>query len=176
MSFLHSTLVLSLKSQYVHLLFICLTEIEDHFGFVLGDIWLPDSRLPENPLPCWVHLLLWDSPLDTVLETFLACVGQLHPMFLTRSGHCIAEDNSKSTLSLGPGSPLFLDIVLGSDCAGDVPSNRWSMEASAFYHRFAVFMNGQVRCGLNKTYFLGFFLMFCKYQSPEIARLITEKL
>ncbi|XP_063478053.1 probable cation-transporting ATPase 13A4 isoform X2 [Symphalangus syndactylus] len=60
-----------------------------------GDIWLSDSRLPEKSLPCRIHLLVWNPPLGVLLETSVARMGTLCPMFLARSRHCVAEDNNE---------------------------------------------------------------------------------
>lgn len=85
---------------------LCLTDIWVPFGSAPGDIRLPDSRLPESPLPRWIHLLIWDPPLGVLLETCLACMGKLCPMFLARSRRSVAEDNSKCVLSFVPGGPF----------------------------------------------------------------------
>lgn len=114
------------SSQFYHQspnLFICclscLTDNRGHFGSVSGDIWLPDSPLPENSLPCWIYLLIWDPPLGVLLETCLACVGKLHPVFLARSGCCVAEDNSKYVLDFVPGG-IFSWTSLYGMAVGDV--------------------------------------------------------
>ena len=113
------------RSQFYHQnpnLFICcllcLTDIWGHFGSLSGDIWLSDSLLPENPLPCWIYLLIWGPPLGVLLETCLARVGKLHPMFLARSGCCVAEDNSKCILIV-PGGAFSWTSCYGM-AVGDV--------------------------------------------------------
>lgn len=83
-----------------------LTNIWGYFDSSPGDIWLPDSRLPENPLSCWIHLLIWDPPLGVLLETCLACVGKLCPVFLTRGRCRVAEDNGKCASGFVPGGPF----------------------------------------------------------------------
>lgn len=92
---------------------LCLINVWGHFGSVPGDIWLPDSELPENPLPCWIYLLLWDPPLGVLLETCLARVGKLHPVFLARSRRRVAEDNSKCVPGSVPGGPFPGHLVMG---------------------------------------------------------------
>ncbi|VTJ91982.1 Hypothetical predicted protein, partial [Marmota monax] len=57
------------------------------------NIWLSDSKLQESPLPGWIHRLIWNPPLGVLLETGLACLGKLCPVFLARSRHCATEDN-----------------------------------------------------------------------------------
>lgn len=109
---------------------LCLTNIWGHFGFALGDIWLPDSQLPKNPLPCWIHLLTWDPPLGVLLETRLACVGELHPVFLARSRCRVAEDNSKCLLGFIPGRRFFWTSCHGM-VVGTCAQSRWQEEAPA---------------------------------------------
>lgn len=86
---------------------LCLPSNWSHFGSAPGDIWIPDSQLPENSLPCWIYLLIWDPPLGVLLETCLARVGKLHPMFFARSRRCVAEDNSKCVLGFVRSGPFF---------------------------------------------------------------------
>ena len=86
---------------------LCVTNIWAHFGSSPGAIWLPDSRLPENPLSCWIHLLIWDPPLGVLLETCLARVGKLRPVFLARGRCRVAEDNSKCVSGFILGGPFF---------------------------------------------------------------------
>lgn len=83
------------NSSWFKCYLLCLTSICGHFGSSPGDIWLPDSRLPENSLSCWIHLLLWDPPFGVLLETRLARVGKLCAVFLARGRRRVAEDNSK---------------------------------------------------------------------------------
>lgn len=92
---------------------LCLTNIWVPFGSAPGDIWLPDRWLPENSLPCWIHLLIWDPPFGILLETCLVCMGKLCPMFLARSRHRVAEDNSKCVLGFVPGALSLRQCVLG---------------------------------------------------------------
>lgn len=92
---------------------LCLKNIWGHFGFALGDIWLPDSQLQENPLPCWIRLLIWDPSLGVLLETRLACVGKLHPVFLAGSRCRAAEDNSKCALGFVLGALSSEHRVVG---------------------------------------------------------------
>jgi hypothetical protein len=95
-------------------IYCLLTDIWSHFDSVSGNIWLSESSLPESPLPCWIHLLIWNPFLGVLLETGLARMGKLCPMFLARSRCCITENNSKCVPSFAAGGFFFfLNVVLG---------------------------------------------------------------
>lgn len=104
---------------------LCLTNIWIHFGFAPGDIWLPDSELPGNPLPCWIHLLLWDPSLGVLLETCLARVGKLHPMLLARGRCRVAEDNGECVPDSLPGSPFSWTSWYGMAVGRWAQGRRW---------------------------------------------------
>lgn len=88
----------SISSQNVMFYYLCwLTLRIIFFGSFSGNIWLSDSRLSEGSLSHWIHLFSWNAPIGILLETSLACMGKLCPMFPARSRHCVAEDNSKHT-------------------------------------------------------------------------------
>lgn len=103
---------------------LCLINIWGPFGSSPGDIWLPDPALPENPLSCWIHLLIWDSSLGVLLETCLACVGKLCPVFPARGRCRVAEDYGKC-VSDGPFSwTSHYRMAMGRCAHGKFPHSR----------------------------------------------------